>query len=97
MNNTYIKDPDAVLPYGFDWSAWLDSDDRISTSTWEIQSGSGLTSVSTAIENGVKTLIKLSGGTESGATDLPYKVTNTIVTSNGLTDVRSLYIRVQAR
>lgn len=39
--NTFFKDPDAVLDYGVDWTAWLGSD-TIVTSTWVV-SPTGLT------------------------------------------------------
>jgi hypothetical protein len=29
MSGTWIKDPDAVLDYTVDWSAWLESGDTI--------------------------------------------------------------------
>ena len=33
------KDPDAVLDYGFDWSAWLEAGDTIVTSEWIVPEG----------------------------------------------------------
>jgi hypothetical protein len=33
-----LKDPQAVLDYGFDWSKWLGTD-TISTSTWTVPVG----------------------------------------------------------
>ena len=94
MSNTYIKDPAAILAYGFDWSAWLDGDDHVTVSTWAIDGASGLAQVSAAIDGGQRTRVTLSGGTESATL---YRVTNTIETANGLKDRRSLYIRVAAR
>jgi hypothetical protein len=93
---TYVKGPTEVLIYGFDWSGWLDSGDSINTSNWEVEAGSGLTSSSPTI-SGYTTLIKVSGGTVSASGGMPYKLANTIVTANGLTAVRSLYMWVQTR
>ncbi len=84
---TFIKDPDAVLDYGFDWSDWLDSDapEVISESTWTVPSGITNDSDSNA---DTTTIIWLSGG--SAGED--YELTNKIVTDQGRTDERSLKI-----
>ena len=34
----FVKDPDAILDYAFDWSPWLNGDE-ISTSDWYVDSG----------------------------------------------------------
>ena len=86
----YLKDPDAVLDYGFDWSDWLADGETISTSTWTIPTG--LTEDSET-ETTTATKVWLSGGT--AGTD--YTVSNKIVTSDGRTDERSMTIRVQER
>lgn len=33
MADSYIKDPNAVLDYQWDWSAWLPDDDTIASAT----------------------------------------------------------------
>ena len=86
----YLKDPDAVLDYGFDWSDWLADGETISTSTWTIPTG--LTEDSET-ETTTATKVWLSGGT--AGTD--YTITNKIVTSDSRTDERSMTIRVQER
>lgn len=85
----FTKDPDAVLDYSFDWSAWLVSD-TISTSTWT--AGTGITIDSNSSTTTVTT-VWLSGGTASVA----YTVTNRIVTAASRTDDRSLTINVEQR
>jgi hypothetical protein len=88
----YIKDPQAVLDYGMDWGAkgWLQSGETITTSTWTVATGitKGATSNTTTT-----TTVWLSGGTV-GTT---YAATNTVVTSMGRTDERTITIRVQDR
>jgi len=83
------KDPDAVLDYGFDWSAWLTTsgNDTIATSTWIVDAGlvKGITGNTTTT-----TTVWLSGGT-SGIT---YKAVNRIVTTGGRTNDRTLYVAV---
>lgn len=87
---TYLKDPDAVLDYGFNWSDWLATDETISTSTWTVPDG--ITEGSNAKTN-IKTSVWLSGGT-AGET---YDVANKVVTSASRTDERTLSIRVVQR
>lgn len=35
MAGSFIKDPDALVDYGCDWTAWLESD-AIMTSSWSV-------------------------------------------------------------
>lgn len=89
---TFRKDPDEILKYGFDWSDWLDSGVTISTSTWTVPDG--LTSESGGEETGVdSTTVLISGGTDGSS----YTVTNTIETSDGQTGERSFIILVTER
>ena len=85
MSN-FVKDPDASLDYGFDWSAWLGTD-TIATSTWTVDSGitKGATSNTTTT-----TTVWLSGGTV-GTT---YNAVNRIVTAGGRTNDHTLTVRV---
>ena len=87
---TYVKDPDAVLDYGFDWSAWLAAGETIATSTWTVPVG--LTNES---ESNTDTLsvVWLSGGTDRQT----YQVVNHIVTSQGREDDRTLKIKIKDR
>lgn len=55
-----LKDPAAVLEYGFDWQRWLVAGDTVSEATWSIPAG--LTQVSSSIIDGNKTVVWLSGG-----------------------------------
>ena len=86
----YLKDPDAVLDYGFDWLDWLANGETISTSTWTIPTG--LTEDSET-ETSTTTKVWLSGGTAG----IDYTITNKIVTSAGRTDERSITIMVEER
>lgn len=85
---TYIKDPQSVLDYGFDWSDWLDTDDVVSTSTWTVPAG--ITEDSDA-KTDTTTTIWLSGGTVGSK----YRITNRIVTDDGRTEDRSFYVKVE--
>ena len=83
------KDPAADLDYSFDWTAWLNGD-TIVTSTWTLQTGSGMTSHATSISGGDHTITWLSGGTIGG----PYRVTNRITTTAGRIDDRSFEVTI---
>ena len=88
----YVKDPNAVLDYGFDWEDedYLASGETISTSTWTIPSG--LTE-GTSSNSDTQTSVWISGGTEG--TD--YHIVNHIVTSAGREDDRTHVIKVRSR
>jgi len=81
----FLKDPDAVLDYGFDWSDWLADGETISTSTWTVETGITKDSDS---KSDTATIIWLSGGT----VETTYMITNKIITSASRTDERSFQI-----
>lgn len=86
----FIKDPDALLDYACDWSAWLQDGESIADSEW--LPADGITATTTTI-SGAVTTVWLSGG-DDGST---YRVTNRITTSAGRIDDRTLTIRVRQR
>jgi len=86
---SYIKDPDAVLDYAIDWSAWLDTD-TITDSDWTTTEG--ITIDSDSFTDTAST-VWLSGGT-AGDT---YSVTNHITTTAGRQDDRSIKIKCKER
>ena len=91
---TFIKDPNASLDYGIDWTAWL-AGDTIAVSSWLIPSASGLIR-SAALVNAAATTstVWLAGGVVS---ETPWTVTNRITTVGGRKDDRSFMIIVQNR
>jgi hypothetical protein len=86
----FIKDPQAVLDYGEDWSPWLQTGETISTSTWTVDPG---ITKGTDTKTTTTTTVWLSAGTV-GTT---YSATNHITTSLGRTDERTITILVQER
>jgi len=96
-NNRFTKDPDATLDYYVDWGAnWISTGDSISTSTWSVTpSGTGvdLTVDSSTKDVDNKTKVVVSGGAEGQE----YRLTNTIVTDNGLTQEQTLIIKVEEK
>ena len=99
--DTFIKDPDAVLDYKFDWKAstngtgtsdWLATTETITSHT--ITAATGITVDSSAITDTSTTVtVWLSGGT--AGTD--YTVACEIVTSESRTDERTMTIAVRQR
>ena len=100
ITGTYIvKDPGAIITYTVDWSEWLPTTSNISTSTWTISTVTGdganaLAKSSDGISHSNQyTYIQVNKGT-SGNT---YTVKNTVLTTDGTTDVRRFRIRVEDR
>ena len=81
------KDPDDVLDYEVDWSAWLVAD-TISTSTWTLPAG--ITKNSDTNDT-TTTTIWLSGGTAG----TKYTLVNRIVTAGGRTKDQSVKLPVK--
>ncbi len=103
IKNIFLKDPNAVLDYKFDWSPltngadggtsdWLASGETISSRTVTVSTGlakdsDGLTDTNTSVT------VWLSGGTDG----VDYTVACKIVTSDSRTDERTITIRVRER
>lgn len=87
---TFRKDPDAILDYGFDWSSWLATSETIASSSWTVPTG--ITNVNDTNDE-TSTKIWLSGGTVATT----YTLTNQITTSGGRTEDRTFEIVVEER
>ena len=102
----FVKDPEAVLDYSFDWSNWLDSTStpKETISTQTVTAPTGLTLDTSSITDGTNdagtsmtdSVVQawISGGT-AGAD--PYRVECLITTSANRTDERSIWITVRER
>ena len=92
----YTKDPQAVLDYAQDWTAWLAAAETISTVTVTAAAGltvaPGPTPPAPVAAAGVVTYW-LTGGTEGQV----YAVTVHITTNQGRTDDRTDLIKVEQR
>lgn len=91
---TFVKDPAAVLDYGFDWAErdWLDAGETVLTADWTIPAP--LTIITSEIIADATTAVAwLSGGT--AGTD--YTISCRIATSAGRTDERSMVLKVRNR
>jgi hypothetical protein len=85
-----LKDPDAALDYGVDWSTYLDAGETITNSSWVIFPAGELTA-STPAHDDTSTSVHLSGGDRGKI----YYVTNRVTTSLGRTDDRSFTLRIE--
>ena len=94
LNNQFVKDPDAVLDYVFDWrdasTPWLATSETIVDHI--ITADTGIT-VGSSTEDAGKVTVWLSGGTAG----INYKVACLITTSAGRTDERTIWITVRER
>lgn len=98
---TFVKDPQAVLDYKFDWKAltngsgpsdWLASSETISS--FVITADAGLTvNSSSQTDTNTSVTVWLSGGTDGTEYSLACK----IVTSSARTDERTVTISVRNR
>jgi hypothetical protein len=86
----FLKDPNAVLDYVFDWSSWLQTSETISTATFTVESGITKNSESNTTTNAT---VWLSGGTVGER----YTITCRVTTNQGRTDDRSAIVRVADR
>jgi hypothetical protein len=86
---TKLKDPDAVLDYGWDWSAWLNGD-TITASSWTVEAG--ITADSDTFD-ATTTTIWLSGGTVGTS----YALVNHITTAAGREDDRTLTVTLREK
>ena len=88
MTKAYIHDPDAILDYYIDWSAWL-AGDPLTLSTWDTPD----TAVSLSQEAllGGVTQVWVTGGLAGTVVPL----TNHIVTGGGREEDRTLYLIVR--
>lgn len=105
MSGRWLKDPNAVIHYKFDWaplengngdSNWLDrtSSPIESISSHTITAETGITVDSSSItDNGTTVTVTLSGGTAGSK----YNVTCQVVTSTGQTDERTAIVTVLDR
>jgi len=85
----WLKDPDAILDYSLDWSAWL-GEDTIVASTWLLPAD--LTKVSETFTS-TQATIWLSKGTPGTRRT----ITNRITTAAGRTEDRTRYLYIKDR
>lgn len=89
MARSFVKDPDAVLDYEWDWSAWLGTD-TIASHT--VTAATGLT-----VDSSTATSTAVTAWLSGGSVGASYAVTCHVVTAAGREDDRTATITVQER
>lgn len=90
---TIVKDPDATLDYGWDFTDVLDVGDSITSVVFTPQATSGLSVTQQSISGGKIAYAWLTGGVV-GST---WSVTCEYTTAQGRTDDRTLYFKISER
>lgn len=92
-SNHFIKDPDAVLDYKWDWDDWLEAGESISSRTVTVASGDVTVNSSSITDSGRSVTAWLSGG----AADTSNELTCHIVTDAGREDDRTIRVSIRER
>lgn len=97
MSGPFLKDPDAVIDYSFDWAVdYLAGGESITASSWVIlpQGAAGDLTVDNIppVSSGVTSVF-----VSMGIAGKIYRLTNRITTNQGRTDERTLIIRVEEK
>jgi len=89
MARSFVKDPDAVLDYEWDWSAWLGTD-TIASHT--VTAATGLT-----VDSSTATSTAVTAWLSGGSVGMSYAVTCHVVTAAGREDDRTVTVTVMER
>lgn len=89
-----LKDPEAALEYAVDWGADYLFDDMLLDSSWTVtpDEPGGVSVVSSSFGPKIAT-VKAGGGIAGHV----YRLTNRVVLSSGMSDDRSIVLRVEER
>jgi uncharacterized protein YebE (UPF0316 family) len=87
---SFLKDPQSVLDYGWDWTPWLDTGETITTAT--ITPDPGIT-VQSQSNTTTGVTVWLAGGTDGTR----YSIACRVTTSAGRTDERTIKVTVVNR
>lgn len=92
----YPKAPGATLDYTLDWGSWLESGETISSSAWAITDPVASMGGVTVFQSNVignTTTVWLQGGADG----ITYTVSNTVRTTSGRIDTRSITVKAGPR
>lgn len=89
-----LKDPLAALDYAVDWGLEYLDGDSVAESSWSVNPAEpGGVEVSNSRLSGAVTTVTAAGGIAGRI----YQLSNHVVLASGLTDSRSIIVRVEAR
>ena len=89
-----LKDPAAALDYAVDWGVDYLTDDTLAQSSWEVSPAEtgGLSVVASSFDQKIAS-VTAAGGIAGHV----YRLSNHVLLSSGLTDSRSIVLRVEKR
>lgn len=87
----YMKDPDAVLDFLWDWSTWLTAGDTIASHAVLLAEGD------VAIDSSSHTTTTVTAWLSAGTAETDSSVTARVTTAQGRTDDRTITIYVRQR
>ena len=90
MTNVFVKDPDAVLDYQLNWSAWLEVGEVITDAVITVPTG-------LTLDSQVVTDTTVTAWLSGGEINTGYQVNCHIETSEGREDDRSIYLTCRER
>lgn len=89
MASSFIKDPNAVLDYQWDWTEWLPAGDTISTSNVTLAAGD------VAINSQSNTTTSATAWISAGTAGTEAKLTDRVVTAQGRTADRTITLKIE--
>lgn len=92
MSN-YVHDPQSVLDYAVDWTAWLATGETLTASSWTVPAGITQTTPAPSFTAGGVATIWMTGGT----LNLSYSLVNHITTSAGRQQDQTITLQVRDR
>lgn len=93
----FYKTTEGVLDYTLDWGAnWLEDEETISTSEWDIYAENRESSVSLTEDSNSKTDTTATIWVSDGTVGCRYRLRNTITTSSGRTGRKTMYLEIKA-
>lgn len=91
-DNHFKKSPLSYLDYTVDWEDWLDTGETISSVVWTVQTGLTYSS-----DDDTNTTTSATCWISGGTVGTKYSLVCKIVTSDGRTAARTIYVTVEDR
>jgi len=94
---SYTKAPGSTLDYSLDWGSWLQAGEIIVGSTWAITPSQAPQTGDATIQQSAVVIAITTAWLQAGVVGVQYTVTNTVTTSLGRVDERSILVDVENR
>jgi len=93
----YTKDPGATLEYGFDWGSWLHAGEIITASTWTVVPSQPAQAGDITVSDSAVVLAITTAWLQAGVIGVQYTASNSVATSCGREDTRSITLDMENR